>query len=124
VPICVLVPPDCRVHHPSINLAVQLVQKATETQRIKAFNEDLDEGSLRYIQVGLTQALWCTRERETCTSIVGRRRGILGRFCLCVIWLGLCASSERGVYVRVQCTVERRTGRVQLTLVWNAEGLR
>lgn len=42
----------CRVHHPSINRAVALVQKATEVLKVRAYNENEDDGQLRYIQVG------------------------------------------------------------------------
>lgn len=62
--------PDCRVHHPSINRAVEVIAAATEKVKTRAFDQSSLEGSLRY----------------------------------------------------VQCAVERRTGKVQLTLVWNTSG--
>ena len=42
--------PDCRVHHPSINRAVDVVAKATQKVRTPAYDEDSDQGLLRYIQ--------------------------------------------------------------------------
>lgn len=62
--------PHCRVHHPSINKAVDVIAAATEAVKTRAFDQDSMDGSLRYIQ----------------------------------------------------CAVERRTGKIQLTLVWNAPG--
>lgn len=62
--------PNCRVHHPSINHAVDIITQATELVKTRAFDQDSLSGSLRYIQ----------------------------------------------------CAVERRTGKLQLTLVWNAPG--
>lgn len=62
--------PNCRVHHPSINRAVQVLTEATVTMKTRAFDPASLGGSLRYVQVA----------------------------------------------------VERRTGRIQLTLVWNAPG--
>ena len=64
--------PNCEVHHPSINRAVQVLEKATRRAGTSAFDEDSREGSLRYTQF----------------------------------------------------QVERTTGKICLTLVWNAEGLK
>mmetsp|Transcript_37161 Transcript_37161/g.77825 ORF Transcript_37161/g.77825 Transcript_37161/m.77825 type:complete len:638 (+) Transcript_37161:130-2043(+) len=42
--------PDCQVHHPSINKAVDVLTKATQTVRTPAYQEDTGEGLLRYVQ--------------------------------------------------------------------------
>ena len=47
----VLAIPDCKVHHPSINKAVDIITNATKTVRTPAYNEDTGEGLLRYIQL-------------------------------------------------------------------------
>jgi tRNA/tmRNA/rRNA uracil-C5-methylase (TrmA/RlmC/RlmD family) len=39
------------VHHPSINKAVAVVQKATEQLKVRAYDESDGTGELRYIQV-------------------------------------------------------------------------
>ena len=64
--------PSCEVHHPSINLAVESLVRATKKINIAAFNEKSGEGGLRYVQF----------------------------------------------------QVERTTGKISLTLVWNAENLK
>lgn len=64
--------PNCEVHHPSINRAVEVLQEATRKVGTAAYQEDTREGDLRYIQ----------------------------------------------------CQVERTTGKVCLTLIWNAKGLK
>ena len=42
--------PDCQVHHPSINKAVEAIVKATREVRTPAYQEDTGQGLLRYIQ--------------------------------------------------------------------------
>ena len=42
--------PDCRVHHPSINRAVEVLVQATKNARTPAYDEDTGEGLLRYVQ--------------------------------------------------------------------------
>jgi len=58
--------PDCAVHHPSINRAVNALVQATNTVGTPAFHEDTREGGLRYVQLQV--------ERTT------------GRVCLTLIW--------------------------------------
>jgi tRNA/tmRNA/rRNA uracil-C5-methylase (TrmA/RlmC/RlmD family) len=43
--------PDCAVHHPSINRAVEMIVEATKKVRTPAFTEDTGEGLLRYVQL-------------------------------------------------------------------------
>jgi len=43
--------PNCKVHHPSINTAVQILTKATANAGTVAYNEDTGEGDLRYVQL-------------------------------------------------------------------------
>ncbi|KAL3936062.1 MAG: hypothetical protein SGBAC_008543 [Bacillariaceae sp.] len=43
--------PKCAVHHPSINLAVEALEKATAKVRTSAFSKDSREGGLRYVQL-------------------------------------------------------------------------
>ena len=64
--------PNCAVHHPSINRAVEALLKATTKVGTPAFSKTSREGGLRYVQL----------------------------------------------------QVERTTGRICLTLVWNAETLK
>jgi len=64
--------PSCQVHHPNINLAVELLTKATANIRTASYEESTGQGDLRYVQL----------------------------------------------------QVERITGKVCLTLVWNAEQLK
>lgn len=42
---------DCRVHHPSVNKAAELIQRATEILKVRAYDEKDGSGQLRYIQV-------------------------------------------------------------------------
>jgi len=42
--------PDCKVHHPSINRAIDVITRATQTVRTPAYVEDTGEGLLRYVQ--------------------------------------------------------------------------
>ncbi|KAJ1491426.1 hypothetical protein T484DRAFT_1882602 [Baffinella frigidus] len=65
----VLAIPKCRVHHPSINRAAELVRKCAKDLSVRPFDENSGRGQLRYIQM----------------------------------------------------SVERYSGKVQLTLVWNAD---
>ena len=64
--------PNCAVHHPSINRAVEVLQQATAKAGTSAYDEESREGGLRYVQF----------------------------------------------------QVNRPSGKVCLTLVWNAEGLK
>jgi len=43
--------PYCKVHHPSINTAVQILSQATAKAGTVAYNEDTGEGDLRYVQL-------------------------------------------------------------------------
>ncbi len=43
--------PDCQVHHPSINKAVEMLRTATAKVRTPPYNEDTGEGLLRYVQL-------------------------------------------------------------------------
>jgi 23S rRNA (uracil1939-C5)-methyltransferase len=58
--------PNCRVHHPNINRAVELLEKATDRVGIAAYTKDSREGGLRYVQL--------TVERLT------------GKVCLTLVW--------------------------------------
>jgi len=62
----VLAIPNCKVHHPAINRAVELLEKATDRVGTAAYTEDSREGGLRYVQL--------TLERVT------------GKICLTLIW--------------------------------------
>jgi 23S rRNA (uracil1939-C5)-methyltransferase len=42
--------PNCEVHHPRINQAVELLQLATRKAKVIPYNENLGTGHLRYIQ--------------------------------------------------------------------------
>ncbi|CAM9890503.1 unnamed protein product [Ectocarpus sp. 13 AM-2016] len=64
--------PDCRVHHPSVNLAVKTLQESTKKIGVTGFRQENLDGDLRYVQMA----------------------------------------------------VERTSGQVQLTLVWNEENYR
>eukprot|EP00752_Nemacystus_decipiens_P008520 g7609.t1 len=64
--------PDCRVHHPSVNLAVEALQASTKKIGVTGFRQENFDGDLRYVQIA----------------------------------------------------VERTSGQVQLTLVWNEESYR
>jgi 23S rRNA (uracil1939-C5)-methyltransferase len=58
--------PECEVHHPSINRAVNALSKATNKVGTAAFQKDSREGGLRYVQFQL--------ERTT------------GKICLVLVW--------------------------------------
>lgn len=58
--------PNCMVHHPAINKAIDLLEKATDRVGTAAYTEDSREGGLRYVQL--------TVERIT------------GKVCLTLIW--------------------------------------
>lgn len=58
--------PNCSVHHPSINQAVEVLEKATDRVGTAAYTEDSREGGLRYVQL--------TVERTT------------GKVCLTLVW--------------------------------------
>lgn len=42
--------PNCQVHHPSINHAIEAIVKATQKVRTPAYQEETGQGLLRYIQ--------------------------------------------------------------------------
>ena len=58
--------PNCEVHHPSINRAIEALRKATSQVGTPAFTKDGWEGGLRYVQ--------CQVERTT------------GKVCLTLVW--------------------------------------
>ena len=58
--------PNCEVHHPSINRAIDALRKATSQVGTPAFTKDGWEGGLRYVQ--------CQVERTT------------GKICLTLVW--------------------------------------
>ena len=58
--------PNCQVHHPSVNQAVEALEKATARVGTAAYTEDSREGGLRYVQL--------TVERMT------------GKVCLTLVW--------------------------------------
>jgi 23S rRNA (uracil1939-C5)-methyltransferase len=58
--------PNCQVHHPSINRAVEALMKATLKAGTPAFSSDSWEGGLRYVQLQV--------ERTT------------GKICLTLVW--------------------------------------
>ncbi|CAM9562748.1 unnamed protein product [Scytosiphon promiscuus] len=64
--------PECQVHHPSVNLAVEALQESTKKIGVTGFRQENLDGDLRYVQMA----------------------------------------------------VERTSGKVQLTLVWNEESYR
>jgi len=64
--------PKCRVHHPAINEAVEVIRDAMYELNIRAYEEDTGQGDVRYLQMA----------------------------------------------------VERFSGKVQLTIVWNADNYR
>lgn len=43
--------PDCKVHHPSINKAVDMIVQATKKVRTPVYQEDIGDGLLRYVQL-------------------------------------------------------------------------
>lgn len=68
------------MHHPSINRAVALVQKATEVLKVRAYNENEDDGQLRYIQVGGSRGRGRQADQPADTSNL--HRCILAYICL------------------------------------------
>lgn len=48
--------PKCAVHHPSINLAIQELEKATAKVGTAAFSKESREGGLRYVQLQVERA--------------------------------------------------------------------
>ena len=42
--------PDCKVHHPSINKAVDMIVEASRKVRTPIYQEDIGVGLLRYVQ--------------------------------------------------------------------------
>eukprot|EP00538_Stauroneis_constricta_P011277 CAMPEP_0119564196 /NCGR_PEP_ID=MMETSP1352-20130426/26154_1 /TAXON_ID=265584 /ORGANISM="Stauroneis constricta, Strain CCMP1120" /LENGTH=621 /DNA_ID=CAMNT_0007612925 /DNA_START=1 /DNA_END=1866 /DNA_ORIENTATION=+ len=58
--------PDCKVHHPSINRAVELLSKATDAVATASYSRNDAEGGLRYVQFQV--------ERTT------------GKICLTLVW--------------------------------------
>ncbi|CAN0564697.1 unnamed protein product, partial [Ectocarpus sp. 12 AP-2014] len=42
--------PDCRVHHPSVNLAVKTLQESTKKIGVTGFRQENLDGDLRYVQ--------------------------------------------------------------------------
>ena len=57
--------PDCRVHHPSINRAVDVIVKATQKVRTPGYQEDIGQGLLRYVQLQVE-----TSTSKVCLSLV------------------------------------------------------
>jgi 23S rRNA (uracil1939-C5)-methyltransferase len=58
--------PNCQVHHPSINRAVEALERATKKAGTAAYSDDSREGGLRYVQFQV--------ERTT------------GKICLTLVW--------------------------------------
>lgn len=44
---------DCRVHHPGINRAVDVISEATTAMKTRAYDPEQGDGGLRYIQVSV-----------------------------------------------------------------------
>jgi tRNA/tmRNA/rRNA uracil-C5-methylase (TrmA/RlmC/RlmD family) len=57
--------PECRVHHPSVNRAVEVLTQATANVRTPAYNEDTGEGLLRYAMVRVE-----THTGKVCMTLV------------------------------------------------------
>ena len=118
--------PECRVHHPSINRAVEVISRATEAMKTRAFDQDQMDGALRYIQVGTVSGGVCFGLLAVLMVFFLGGGGVSGG-----VSFGLCGGSFTNAppqtstdphTITHQCAVERRTGKVQLTLVWNAPG--
>ncbi|XP_058187470.1 uncharacterized protein LOC131304293 [Rhododendron vialii] len=46
--------PECKVHHPNINVAVELLKKGITELNIEPYDEDQGTGELRYVQMAVT----------------------------------------------------------------------
>ncbi|KAF2316441.1 hypothetical protein GH714_041782 [Hevea brasiliensis] len=46
--------PHCKAHHPSINLAVQLLRQGVTELNVEPYDEDQGTGDLRYVQMAVT----------------------------------------------------------------------
>ncbi|XP_057992155.1 uncharacterized protein LOC110646919 isoform X2 [Hevea brasiliensis] len=46
--------PHCKAHHPSINLAVQLLRQGLTELNVEPYDEDQGTGDLRYVQMAVT----------------------------------------------------------------------
>ncbi|KAI5651105.1 hypothetical protein M9H77_37110 [Catharanthus roseus] len=46
--------PDCKAHHPSINVAVELLKRGIIEANIEPYDEDRGTGELRYVQMAVT----------------------------------------------------------------------
>jgi tRNA/tmRNA/rRNA uracil-C5-methylase (TrmA/RlmC/RlmD family) len=57
--------PECKVHHPSINTAIDLLTQATQNVRTSAYNENTGEGLLRHVQVRVD-----TLTNKVCITLV------------------------------------------------------
>ena len=58
--------PDCAVHHPAINRAVEVLEQATKKAGTSAYDESSREGELRYIQLQVNR--------------------LSGKICLTLVW--------------------------------------
>lgn len=84
--------PDCKVHHPAINEAVELIREAAEEVGIKGYQqEDLREKR--------TQRRKCPEKKKIVGSGTGKAEGDM-RY--------------------LQLSLEQHSGKVQVVLVWNA----
>ncbi|XP_073152461.1 uncharacterized protein [Henckelia pumila] len=69
--------PECKAHHPSINIAVVLLKKAMFELNIEPYDEDQGTGQLRYVQLAVT-----TYD----TSLPSRERYKNGKVQVALVW--------------------------------------
>ncbi|XP_073288755.1 uncharacterized protein [Primulina huaijiensis] len=69
--------PECKAHHPSINVAVDLLKRAMFELNIEPYDEDQGTGELRYVQLAVT-----TYD----TSLPTRERYKNGKVQVALVW--------------------------------------
>lgn len=48
--------PQCKVHHPRINAAVEVIQKKSRKHLVKPFDEELGEGCLKFVAINIERS--------------------------------------------------------------------
>lgn len=70
--------PNCLVHHPSINRAIDIIKKEMVREKLSAYSENSSKGTLRYLQLfvekstGLVQLVLVINQREGISSFCER----------------------------------------------------
>lgn len=77
--------PLCKAHHPSINIAANLLKQGAFALRVQPYDEDLGTGELRYVQFAVTTYN---------SSLPAAERYTNGKVQVSLVWNSVCEQSE------------------------------